>query len=63
MALTNLRMVNDELTNQTRAQAAIESYNAKSNEWAVSPPVSIRKGRHLDVDKVLAQSLPKIAGE
>jgi hypothetical protein len=63
MALTNLKMVYDEPTNQTRAQAAIDSYNAKSNERAVLPPVSIRKGRHLDVDEVLARSLPKVAGQ
>jgi hypothetical protein len=63
MALTNLRVVNDEPMNQTRAQAALESYNAKSNERAVSPPVSIRKGRHLNVDEVLARSLPKVGGQ
>jgi hypothetical protein len=63
MALTNLRVVNDEPTTQSRAQAAIESYNAKSNERAVSQPISIRKGRHLDVDEVLARSLPKVAGQ
>ena len=63
MALTNLRVVNDEPTNQSRAHAAIESYNAKSKEGAVSQPLSIRKGRRLDVDKVLARSLPKVAGE
>ena len=63
MVLTNLRVVDDEPTNQTRAQAAIESYNAKANERAVSQPVSIRKGRHLDVDEVLERSLPKVAGQ
>ena len=63
MTLTNLKVVNDEPTNQTRVQAAIKSYNAKSNERAVSRSPSIRKGRHLDVDEVLARSLPKVAGE
>jgi len=63
MALTNLRVVNDEPTNQTRAHAAIESYKLKSNERAVPQRLSIRKGRRLDVDEVLARSLPKLAGE
>ena len=63
MTLTNLRVVNDEPTNQSRALAAIDSYNAKSKEGAVSPRISIRKGRHLDVDEVLARSLPKVAGQ
>jgi hypothetical protein len=63
MALTNLRVINHERTNQTRAQAAIESYKLESNERAVSQPLAIRKGRHLDVDEVLARSLPKVAGQ
>jgi TFIIF-interacting CTD phosphatase-like protein len=63
MALTNLKVVHDEPTNQTRAQAAIGSYNVKSNERAISQPVSIRKARHLDIDEVLHRSLPKVAGE
>ena len=63
MTLTNLRVVNDEPRNQRLAHAAIESYNAKSQEGAVSRGISIPKGRHLDVDEVLARSLPKVAGE
>ena len=63
MTLTNLRVINDEPTNQTRAQAAIESYKLKSNERAISQPLSIRKGRHLDVDEVLARSLPSLTVE
>ena len=60
MALNNLRVVNDQQAIQSRAQAAIESYKAKSNEQARSQQISIRKGRHLDVDDVLARSLPSL---
>ena len=63
MALINLRVINHEPTNQTRAQAAIASFKLKSNERAVSQPLSIRRGRRLDVDEVLARSLPKVAGQ
>lgn len=59
MALNNLRVVNDERTIQNRARAAIESY-AKSIEQAAAQQISIRKGRHLDVDEVLARSLPSL---
>jgi hypothetical protein len=60
MALSNLRVVNDQQAIQSRAQAAIESYKAKSNEQAGSQQISIRKGRRLDVDDVLARSLPSL---
>jgi hypothetical protein len=60
MALNNLRVVNDQQAIQSRAQAAIESYQAKWNEQAGSQQISIRKGRHLDVDDVLARSLPSL---
>jgi len=60
MALNNLRVVNGQQAIQSRAQAAIESYKAKSNEQAGSQQISIRKGRHLDVDEVLARSIPSL---
>jgi len=59
MAVINLRVVNDERTIQRRAQAAIELY-ARSNEKAAARHISTRKGRHLDVDEVLARSLPSL---
>jgi hypothetical protein len=59
VVLINLRVINDERTIQSGAQAAIESY-AKSNEQAAARQISIRKGRHLDVDEVLARSLPRL---
>jgi len=59
MAVNNLRVVNDERTIQRRAQAAIELY-ARSNEKAATRHISTRKGRHLDVDEVLARSLPSL---
>ena len=60
MALTNLKVVNDEQTTQTRAHAAIEAYNARSDEPVDSRLVVVSRGRRLDVDDVLARSLPSL---
>jgi hypothetical protein len=63
MALTNLKVIKDEQTPQARAQEAMESYNAESVEPAPARLILIRKGRRLDVDAVLARSLPSLTGE
>jgi hypothetical protein len=58
MALTNLR----EPTTQNPAPAAIESYNTRSGKTG-SQPGPARKGLRLDVDEVLARSLPNLTGK
>jgi len=63
MPLTNPTVISDGHTVQSSAQAAIASYHARSNEQATSQRISIRKGRHLDVDEVLARSLPSLTVE
>jgi hypothetical protein len=63
MPLTNPTVINDEQTIQSSAQAAIASYHATSNEQAAPQRISLRKGRHLDVDEVLARSLPSLTVE
>jgi hypothetical protein len=63
MPLTNPTVINDEQTIQSSAQAAIASYHARCNEQTASQRISIRKGRHLDVDEVLARSLPSLTVE
>ena len=60
MAQTNLKVIKDERSTQTREQAAIESNNARSDEQAKPGLILIRKGRHLDVDAVLARSIPSL---
>jgi hypothetical protein len=62
MATTNLSVINDEPTAQNRAQAATESYNTRSGK-TVSQLVPARKGLRLDVDEVLARSLPTLTGK
>ena len=63
MPLTNPTVISDGQTIQSSAQAAIASYHARSHLQAASQRISIRKGRHLDVDEVLARSLPSLTVE
>ena len=58
MALTNLSVINDEPTVQN-APATIESYNTRPGKTG-SQLVPARKGLRLDVDEVLARSLPAL---
>jgi hypothetical protein len=60
MATANLILIKDEQTTQNRARAAIEAYSVKSVERIDPRPIPVRKGRHLDVDAVLARSLAKV---
>jgi hypothetical protein len=50
----------DEQTRQERVPAAIESYPNKSAELNSSERIRVRKGRHLDVDGVLARSFKDV---
>lgn len=63
MALANLRVIKDEQTTQTPARVAIEAYTAKPDEPISPGSGRVSRGRRLDVDAVLARSLPKVAGE
>jgi hypothetical protein len=60
MSVSNLRVIADEQANKNRADDAIESYEQTFDEKDVSHLVVTRKGRHLNVDEVLARSLPKL---
>ena len=62
MPLTNPTVISDGQTIHSSAHAAIASYHAKSHLLATSQR-TIRKGRHLDVDEVLARSLPSLTVE
>jgi len=64
MATPELILIKDEQTAQNHARAAIEAYSSKSDEQPIRlEPIPVRKGRHLDVDAVLARSLLRVAGE
>jgi hypothetical protein len=63
MATANLMLIREQ-TAQNHARAAIEAYSVKSDERQIRPePIPVRKGRHLDVDAVLARSLARVVGE
>jgi hypothetical protein len=59
MEQANSREVKDEQTPQDRARAAIQNYHAEPAEGIGLGAIPLRKGRRLDVDEVLARSLPK----
>lgn len=59
MSLTLLKDPENEQTIQHRARATIEAQTTKFVELNAAEPVPIRKGQHLDVDGILARSLPK----
>jgi len=60
MALANLRVVKNRQTTQTRVRAAIEAYNARSDERVRPWPIPVCNGSYLDVDAILARSLPEV---
>jgi hypothetical protein len=64
MATAKLMLMKDEQTAQNHARAAIESYSSKSDERRIRlEPIPVRKGRHLDVDAILARSYARVVSE
>jgi hypothetical protein len=60
MALANSIEVRDEPA-RNLARAAIAANAANRDQWITPGPISSVKGRHLDVDEILARSLPAVA--
>ena len=60
MTLISLRVINDEQAAPARLHDATESYEQTFDEQEVSRLSVNRRGRHLNVDEVLARSLPKL---
>lgn len=58
MTLVELMEGEDERT--SRELAAIEAYVPRSDELRKAAPILVRKVQPLDVDAVLARSLPKL---
>ena len=49
----------EQPTREERAHAAMESYSIRFEERSRARQTHMRKGQHLDVDGILARSLPK----
>jgi len=62
MSPTNSREVESEQPNTERALAAIQTYHAKPDERNDRHSSRVSRIPYLDVDAVLARSLPKVTG-
>jgi len=63
MPVASSRDVKDEQTTREVARKSIQTYHAKPDERISLGPLALRKGRHLDLNEILARSLPKALGE
>ena len=63
MSLANSKEVEGEQTNQERARVVVQIYQAKRDERNDPRFNDVPRRPHLDVDAVLARSLPKVTGE
>ncbi len=63
MALANSKVVKEEQGIQRAARAAIEAHTSRVDERISAELLPVSKGRHLDVDAVLARSLAKVVDE
>jgi hypothetical protein len=63
MATANSIVIKDGYTNQNHVRSAIEAYESKSDERIGPGSDPVCQVRHLDVDAVLARSLPKVVSE
>ncbi len=59
MTSANSKDKQGQPTRDERSRAAIEGYSMKFNEPRFVKQVSLPKGQRLDVDAILARSLPK----
>ena len=58
-----LKIVTRELPTQTRVPVTIEDTRPPPSNAFVREPKRAGRGRHLDVDAVLARSLPNVVSE
>jgi hypothetical protein len=61
MTPTDSKLVKDHQTSKGLATGTIQTYRAKPVEGVI--PARVRRGRFLNVDEVLARSLPKAIGQ
>ena len=63
MSLANSKEVEVGQTDQDRARSAVQIYHAKPDERNDPRFNQVPRKPHLDVDAVLARSLPKVSGQ
>jgi hypothetical protein len=63
MTLINLREIPDEQTIQDRSRLSRQTYQAEPDERIDPSSDPVARGRRLDVDAVLARSLPRTVEE
>jgi hypothetical protein len=63
MSLTNSKEIEADQTTAERAVAALQAYRVRLDERNDSHSNSVSRMPCLDVDAVLARSLPKVTGE
>jgi len=56
MHLVEIKETKDERSSQL--PPATQVYAPKANNLSRAAPIPVRKGQHLDVDRILARSLP-----
>jgi hypothetical protein len=56
--MTLVELIESENEQRSRELAAIEVYAPRPDELRSAAPIRVRKGQHLDVDGILARSLP-----
>jgi len=60
MTSANSKNKEEQPTRQERSRAAIESYSIRFEERSRVGQILVRKGQPLDVDGILARSLPNL---
>jgi hypothetical protein len=61
MPKTDIAMTEQATRNLGRPST--KAHNATTDKWISPQPISRSRARHLDVDAVLARSLPRVASE
>ena len=62
MALANLRILENTKTTEYRARAIVKARSARFYN-PITWPVGVCNGSYLDVDEILARSLPEVVSE
>jgi len=57
--MTLVELIESENEQRSRELAAIEVYAPRPDELGSAAPILVRRAQRLDVDEILARSLPK----
>lgn len=61
--MTTLNLGVNEPPTQNVERQAVKTYRARADEGITRPPIPVSRVQRLDVDAVLARSLPKVVSE